>query len=106
MTKFRISPFLNNSKFSLEIEEFEPRCGYKIFLADACKFFGEQLLDWYQGVESGVGHMTYKSELITVSWTDFPIALSFDCANEEIANELRTKFDEYFKVCEIPLIYR
>lgn len=96
MFAFRVSPFASSDKCSLELEDFEPKCGYEFFLKEACPFLGADYLDWHQGVESGIGHINYKGYKMTVFWTDFPFALSFDCRDEPMALELRGRLEAYF----------
>ncbi len=96
MHSFRITPFRQSEKYSLEIENFEPPEGYEGFLQSLCHSLNEEFLDWYQGVESGIGHITYRNYKLTVYWTDFPFALSFDCVDEAMANSLKEDLDRYF----------
>ena len=96
MTKFLLKPFLNSEKYALELEGFEPKGGYEPFLKDVCPFLGGTFLDWYQGVESGIGAITYQGKKIVVFWTDFPFALSFDCLNETMAKNLQKELENYF----------
>ncbi len=57
MIKFRIAPFLKSTEYALELEDFEPKGGYEPFLKNVCSYLGATFLDWYQGVESGIGHI-------------------------------------------------
>jgi hypothetical protein len=100
MFNFCITPFAKSNKYSLELEDFEPKGGYEPFLKDVCSYLGATFLDWYQGVESGIGHIIYKEYKMTVYWTDFPFALSFDCANEAMAKELQEELKKYFETQE------
>lgn len=81
---------------SVNLNDFETSAGYGSFLKDVSTFLGESFLDWYQGIESGIGHITYKGYKLTVFWTDFPFALSFDCPNKLIADELQSRLKSYF----------
>jgi hypothetical protein len=96
MIKFAIQPFLNSEEFSLDLEDFEPKGGYELFLKDACAFLDAKYLDWHQGIETGIGHINYKGYKVTVFWTDFPFALSFDCRDEAMALDLRDQLQAYF----------
>lgn len=96
MTKFLLKPFLNSEEYALKLEEFEPKGGYEPFLKDVCLFLGATFLDWYQGVESGIGKIIYKDYRMTIFWTDFPQSLSFDCKDEVMAKELQQKLEAYF----------
>lgn len=80
---------------SVCLNDFEPYGGYESFLRNFCKTLGESFLDWSQGVESGVGHITYKRYRLPVIWTDFPFALSFDCPDCCVAEEIASKLREY-----------
>lgn len=94
--KLKITPFLGSPEFSVELEDFEPKGGYEPFLRDICGYLGETFINWYQGVESGVGAITYQGSTVKVFWTDFPFALSFDCRNNEIAEQLYERLQAYF----------
>lgn len=96
MFSFRVSPFANSDKYSLELGNFEPKNGYESFLKEACPFVGAEYLNWHQGVESAIGHINYKGYKMTVFWTDFPSALSFDCKDEAMALDLRGRLEVYF----------
>lgn len=96
MFVFRVSPFASSDKYSLDLENFESKGGYESFLKEACHFVGADYVDWYQGVESGIGHINYKGYKMTVFWTDFPFALSFDCRDEAMALDLRSQLEAYF----------
>lgn len=100
MIRFRISPFLKSAKFSLELEDFEPQDGYERFLRTLCDYLNEQFLDWCQGIESGIGHITYCGYTLTVYWTDYPFSLSFDCQDETMAQELKTSLEAFFDTTE------
>jgi len=102
MIQFRITPFLQSKEFSLELEDFEPVGGYEQFLKHVCDYLGETFLDWYQGIESGIGHVTYRGYTLTVYWTDFPFALSFDCQDEAMAKELKTALESFFATSSNP----
>lgn len=82
---------------TVQLPDFEPAGGYEPFLKKFCGFLGEQFLDWYQGIEMGLGHITYQGEQLTVVWNDFPFELSFDCKDEATAHELRQKIEAYFE---------
>jgi hypothetical protein len=96
MVKMEIRKFFNADQYALELEDFEPKGGYEIFLKKFCEFIKEQFLDWYQGVEVGIGHITYQGYKLEVYWTDFPFALSFDCRDKAMADELRPKLEAFF----------
>ncbi len=83
---------------SVMLNDFEPKGGYEPFLKDVCPYLGATFLDWYQGIESGIGHIIYKDYKMTVFWTDFPFSLSFDCKNEAMAKELQEELKGYFEV--------
>lgn len=85
-----------SQKHSLELEDFEPKGGYEIFLTQFCKFIDEEFLDWYQGVMEGIGHITYRGYKLEVYWTDFPFALSFDCRDKAMAEELKPRLKTFF----------
>lgn len=90
MINHQFTRFSASNKFSLELLEFIPRVGYEKFLREFCRFAGEQFIDWAQGVESGIGHITFDGNKITVVWSDTPFCLSFDCINKESATSLHT----------------
>jgi hypothetical protein len=56
---------------------------------------GESLCDWFQGVESGIGHMSYLGSTLTVVWNDFPDSFSFDCDSEGLAISLQGKLEKF-----------
>ena len=85
-----------SQKHTLELEDFEPKGGYEIFLKQFCEYIDEEFLDWYQGVMEGIGHITYRSYKLEVYWTDFPFALSFDCRDKTMAEELQPKLEAFF----------
>ena len=94
--KYQITHFAENGKFSFEISDFAPKGGYEIFLNEFCQFTGESLYDWFQGVESGIGHMSYLGTTLTIVWNDVPDSLHFDCDSEELAVSLQEKLGEFF----------
>lgn len=98
MINFSIVPFLKTTEYSLVIENFAPQRGYEDFLRNLCVYLEDTFVDWYQGVESGIGHIVYRNYKVTVFWTDFPFSLSFDCQNETMAIELKKQIDEYMKM--------
>lgn len=49
-----------------------------------CIDYGE----WYQGIESGIGHIFFHKKKIMVFWNDFPDQLSFDMRNEQDGKNL------------------
>jgi hypothetical protein len=100
MTKFLLKPFLNSTEYALKLEEFEPKGGYEPFLKDVCPFLGATFLDWYQGIESGIGKIIYKGYKMTVFWTDFPQSLSFDCEDQAMAQQLQKELEDYFHLHE------
>lgn len=57
---------------------------------------GEKFLDWHQGIEVGIGHITYQGYKLGVYWADFPFAFSFDCRDKAMAEELQTTLEAYF----------
>lgn len=87
---------VNGSGVSINLNDFEPNGGYEIFLKIFCKFIDEEFLDWYQGVMEGIGHITYRGYKLEVYWTDFPFALSFDCRDKAMAEELQPKLEAFF----------
>ena len=89
--KFRITPFSRSSKYSLELECFYPKGGFKKFLTDFCKTGEGELLDWWQGIESAIGHITFEGNVLTVYCSDFPDALSFDC--DDISQAKKIEMD-------------
>lgn len=97
MIQFRITPFLNSEKYSLQLDDFEPQGGYEIFLRAVCEHLNEKFLNWYQGVESGIGNITYCGYTMMVYWTDYPFALSFDCRDQSMAQELQIKLEGFFE---------
>lgn len=96
--KYKVTPFVDGGKFSLELCDFAPKGGYEIFLREFCRFSGESLYDWFQGVESGIGHLSYLSTALTVIWNDFPDSFSFDCDSEELAISLQGKLEKFFLI--------
>jgi hypothetical protein len=92
----RITPFAKGNKYSLELEDFEPTGGYEVFLRHVCPYLGEGFLDWHQGIAEGIGHITYRGYKLAVYWTDFPFALSFDCQDKAMAEELKRRLEAYF----------
>jgi hypothetical protein len=95
--KYKISPFVEGEKFSLELCEFTPKGGYEIFLREFCQFAGESFHDWFQGVESGIGHLSYLGTTLTVVWNDFPDSFGFDCDSKELAISLKGQLEKFFK---------
>lgn len=98
MISFSISPFLKSTEYALKLENFEPQDGYELFLQKLCTHLNEQLIDWYQGIESGIGHITYQGYRLTVFWTDFPFSLSFDCRDKDMAEKLQFCLEGYFRL--------
>lgn len=80
---------VNGLGVSINLNDFEPRGGYELFLKQFCKFIHEEFLDWNQGITEGIGHMTFRGYKLEVYWTDFPFALNFDCRDKTMADELR-----------------
>lgn len=101
MMSFSITPFSNSIEYSLVIENFVPQHGYDNFLRNLCTYLEATFVDWYQGVESGIGHIVYRNYKLAVFWTDFPFSLSFDCQNEIMAIELQKNINEYMKMLEL-----
>lgn len=95
--KYEISYFLTGEKVSLDLFNFSPKGGYEYFLTKFCKHLDESLVSWFQGVESGIGSITYRGQIIAVVWTDFPFAFSFDCQNKEAASSLQMSLQNFFK---------
>ena len=87
--EMRIKPFLNSHEYALELDEFWPKEGYKEFLTNFCVSIGGDFIDWRQGVESGLGHIYFEKEKLTVYWSDFPDAFSFDCNSQMQAERLK-----------------
>jgi hypothetical protein len=81
---------------SINLNDFEPPGGYELFLKNVCNFLGESFLNWHQGIESGIGQITYEGYKLTVFWTDFPFSLSFDCRDKVMAEELQIRLKDYF----------
>lgn len=100
MFNFRVTPFAKGPKYSLELEDFEPKGGYELFLKDICTYLGAVFSYWHQGFEIGVGAIICNNYKIEVYWSDFPFALSFDCENEAMAEGLREQLKSYFEVHE------
>lgn len=94
--QMRIVPFLNGSKYALELEEFWPDGGYGEFLKKFCAYIGATELDWCQGVESGIGQINFENQKLTLYWSDFPAVFSFDCNSFQQAERLRCLAGEYF----------
>lgn len=92
---FNVTPFATGTEYSLIINDFVPNQGYENFLREFCVHLGESFIDWYQGVESGIGHIVYKEKKVMVFWTDFPFSLSFNCQNEIMAIELKKDIINY-----------
>lgn len=80
--KFNFWKSVNSDGISIILNEFEPQGGYELFLKELCAFLGEKFLGWHQGIESGIGDITYEGYKLTVFWTDFPFSLSFDCRDQ------------------------
>lgn len=95
--KFQITPFHQSKQFSLELYEFVPKDGYETFLKKFCEFSGEAFIDWRQGVESGIGHISYLGGRLTVVWNDFPDSFSFDCESELVALSLQSLLKTFFE---------
>ncbi len=93
--QMRIAPFKNSHECSLELDEFSPQEGYAEFLKDFCTAIGGRFLDWYQGVESGIGHINFENQNLIVYWSDFPDAFSFDCNNKTQAERLKILVEKY-----------
>ena len=96
MIKFQISKFLNNAQYALELEEFEPVGGLDVFLKTVCEYLGEELLQWHRNWEFGVGYMTYKGYKLGLCQSEFPHHFSFDCRDEHMANDLKSKLEAFF----------
>ena len=94
--EIRITPFKNGNEVSLELEEFWPREGYAKFLRSFCSEAGGDFIDWHQGVESGIGHISFENQRLTVFWSDFPDAFSFDCTSQKQAERLKGLVERYF----------
>ncbi len=75
----KLLPSKSNFKYSLQLEEFHPNGGYEKFLKDFCNSIGEKLVEWWQGVEAGIGCITFRGDSVQVYWSDFPDAFFFDC---------------------------
>lgn len=86
--KFNFWKSVNSDGISIILNEFEPQGGYELFLKELCAFLGEKFLGWHQGIESGIGDITYEGYKLTVFWTDFPFSLSFDCRDQKMAQKL------------------
>jgi hypothetical protein len=86
----------NDPGVTINLNNFEPAGGYELFLKNLCKELGQKFIDWHQGIESGIGHIVYRDQEIVVFWTDFPFALSFDCINKAMADELQNELINYF----------
>lgn len=93
----RITPFRYSHEYALELSEFWPKEGFAGFLKDFCSYVGGRFIDWHQGVESGLGHINFENQTITVYWSDFPDAFSFDCNNQLQAERLKRLVKEYFE---------
>ncbi|MEJ7139172.1 hypothetical protein [Amphibiibacter pelophylacis] len=91
---------VNGPGVSVNLNEFEPSGGYESFLQDICPVLKAIFLDWHQGIESGIGHISYQGKEIEVFWTDFPFALSFDCLGESMAQQLKKELEDYFRLHE------
>jgi hypothetical protein len=96
MSPFRITKFLNSSKYSLELEAFEPVGGFDVFLTSLCNYLGERLLQWHRNWEFGIGYMTYKGYKLELCQREFPYEFSFDCRDEVMAIELKEKLEVFF----------
>jgi hypothetical protein len=95
--ELQITPFKNSHEYSLEIREFEPSEGYEEFLKKFCQFTGAQFLDWYQGWWDGLGHIEMNNQKLSVYWSDFPLAISFDCDTRKQAEKLEEIAKSYFR---------
>ncbi len=93
-----ITPFKRSHKHALELEEFKPSCGFEAFIKDFTKFIGGEFIDWWEGIERGIGHITFENDLIVVYWTDFPFSLSFDYLDKSQAIRLRELANQYFEM--------
>jgi hypothetical protein len=100
MSNLKITPFLVGKKHSVEIEDFEPKGGYEVFLKELCLHLGAVFVKWHQGVEIGVGEIIYKDCKMTLLWTDFPEYFSFDCDNKAMAVQLKKELEGYFYLHE------
>ena len=87
---------VKGSGVSVNLNGFEPKEGYKLFLKDLCTNLGMGFVAWRQGFESGIGDIIYQGKNIVVFWTDFPFALSFDCLDEAMAKDLQKELEIYF----------
>ena len=94
--RFNITAFRGSTEFSLELREFEPEEGYESFLREICHYLGETYLSWHQCAESGIGNITYKGYEVGVFWTEFSLALSFDCRDRQMAEQLCVHLQAYF----------
>ena len=97
MINVRISNFHSSKKCSVELENFEPKGGPEIFIKTFCINLRENLLEWNRNWEFGVGRMTFMGDEITLIQSEFPHVFSFDCRNETIANELKTRVVNFFE---------
>ncbi|MFC6282041.1 hypothetical protein [Polaromonas aquatica] len=95
--KYKITPFSSSEKFSLELHDFTPEGGYELFLQRFCQFAEESFFDWFQGVQSGIGHITYLGTTLTVVWNDFPQSFSFDCSSEKLAVSLQSQLEQFLQ---------
>ena len=97
MNEITLWKAVNGLGVTVELNGFVPAEGYELFLKDLCAAWEEQFIDWHNGVESGIGHITYSGERIGGFWTDFPMSLNFDCLNGEMAQGFYKKIRQYLE---------
>jgi len=96
--EMRIQPFKNSYEYALELDEFWPEGGYEKFLRNFCSCIDGAFIDWHQGVESGIGHIFFEKQRLTVYWSDFPDSFSFDCNSQMQAERLKKLAEKYLLI--------
>ena len=93
--KFSITSFLNSNKCTVELESFHFNNGIDRFLHALCDNSNDfKFIDWYQGIEAGMGHINFRRNPVYVYWTDFPESLSFDFNNVQDAELFKHYLEE------------
>lgn len=79
----------------MALENFHLNNGIDGFLYALCDHSDDcNFLDWYQGVEVGMGHINFKRNPVYVYWTDFPESLSFDFDSVQDAELFKQYLEE------------
>lgn len=97
MIDVRISKFQSGEKYSVELNNFEPKGGLDLFIKTYSEYLGEEIVDWNRNWEFGTGRMTFIGDEVILIQSEFPQLFSFDCRNEVMAEELKQSLVRFFK---------